>query len=44
MKHVLKPLAKGVLIPLRLIAEASATDAVTHKKCLNQLLQFGMRK
>ena len=41
---MLKPLAKVALIPLRLTAEASATDAVTHEKRLNQLLQFGMRK
>ena len=31
-KNVLKPLAKGVLIPLRLTAEASATDATIQKK------------
>ena len=29
MKHVLKPIAKRVLIPLRLTAVASATDAAT---------------
>ena len=32
MKNVLKPLAKSVLIPLGLIAAASATDAAIHKK------------
>ena len=32
MKNVLKPLAKNVLITLGLTAEASATDAVIHKK------------
>ena len=30
--NVLKPLAKSVLIPLGLTAEASATDAAIHKK------------
>ena len=30
--NVLKPLAKSALIPLRLTAAASATDAVIHKK------------
>ena len=30
--NVLKPLAKSVLIPLRLKAAASATDAAIHKK------------
>ena len=32
MNNVLKPLAKSVLMPLRLTAAASATDAVIHKK------------
>ena len=32
MKSVFKPLAKGVLIPLRLIAAASAKGAAIHKK------------
>ena len=32
MKNVLKPLAKGVLVPLGLTASASATDAAIHKK------------
>ena len=32
LKNVLKPLAKNVLIPLRLTAGASATDAAIHKK------------
>ena len=31
-KNVLKPLAKSVLIPLRLTAAASATDAAIHQK------------
>ena len=34
MKSVIKPLAKSVLIPLGLIAEASAADAGIHKKIL----------
>ena len=34
MKNVIKPLAKIVLIPLGLTAEASAADAGTHKKIL----------
>ena len=34
MKNVLKPLAKGVLIPLTLTAAASATDAAIHKNML----------
>ena len=32
MKNVFQPLAKSVLIPLRLTATTSATDAVIHKK------------
>ena len=32
IENVLKPLAKGVLIPLGLTAAASATDAAFHKK------------
>ena len=32
MKNVLKPLAKGVLIPLGLTVTTSATDAAIHKK------------
>ena len=32
MKNELKPLAKVVLIPLELTAEALATDAATHNK------------
>ena len=32
IKNVIKPLAKSVLIPLGLTAEASAADAGTHKK------------
>ena len=31
MKHLLKPLAKSVLIPLGLTAAASKTDAAIHK-------------
>ena len=34
IKSVIKPLAKTVLLPLRLTAEASATDAGIHKKIL----------
>ena len=33
-KNVIKPLAKSVLIPLRLTAAASAADAGIHKKIL----------
>ena len=32
MKSVIKPLAKGVLVPLGLTAAASAADAGMHKK------------
>ena len=32
IKNVIKPLAKSVLIPLRLTAAASAADARIHKK------------
>ena len=32
IEHVLKPLAKSVLIPLGLTAAASATNAAIHKK------------
>ena len=35
MENVLKPLAKSVLIPLRLTAPASSTDAVINRKCLD---------
>ena len=34
MKNVLTPLAKSVLVPLRLTAPASATDAAIKKKIL----------
>ena len=34
MKSVIKPLAKSVLLPLRLTAAASAADAGIHKKIL----------
>ena len=34
MKNVIKPLAKSVLIPLRLTTAASAADAGVHKKIL----------
>ena len=37
MKNVIKPLAKIVLIPLGLTAEASATDAGIHKKILGSV-------
>ena len=32
MKHVIKPLAKSVLIPLVLTAAAAVTDAGIHKR------------
>ena len=38
MKNVLKPLAKSILIPLRLTAAASGTDAAIHKKCLDLVI------
>ena len=34
MKNVLKQLAKSFLIPLRLTAASSGTDAAVHKKIL----------
>ena len=34
MTSVIQPLAKSVLIPLRLVSEASAADAGIHKKNL----------
>ena len=34
MKSVIKPLAKSILVPLRLTAAASAVDAGIHKKIL----------
>ena len=34
MKNVLKPKTKSILLPLELIAEASATDAAIQKKIL----------
>ena len=34
MKNVIKPLAKGILIPLGLTAAASAADAGIHKNIL----------
>ena len=34
IKNVVKPLAKSLLIPLRLTAAASATDAGIYKKIL----------
>ena len=37
--HVLKPLAKSVLIPLGLMAETSATDAAIQKKLMDQELK-----
>ena len=36
IKNVIKPLAKSILIPLRLTAAASAADAGIHKKYQNQ--------
>ena len=35
VENVLKPLAKSILIPLRLTAAALATDAVIHRKFLD---------
>ena len=35
MKHVLTPLARGILILSGLMAEVSATDTAMQKKCLN---------
>ena len=35
IKNVIKPLAKSVLIPLRLTAAATAADAGIHKKNLS---------
>ena len=32
MKNLLKPVAKSILMPLRLTAAAAATDATIHKK------------
>ena len=40
MKNVLKPLAKSVLISLRLTAAASATDAAIHKKMFGSGTNF----
>ena len=37
IKNVIKPLAKGVLIPLGLTAATSAADAGIHKKYLDQV-------
>ena len=37
IKNLIKPLAKIVLVPLGLTAEASATDAGIHKKILGSL-------
>ena len=39
LKNVMKPLAKKVLIPLGLIAAASAADAGVHKKYQAQGIQ-----
>ena len=39
IEDVLKPLAKGVLIPLGLTA-AAATDAAIYKKCLDLVIQY----
>ena len=36
MEHILKILAKSVLLPLGLTATASAADPGIHKKSLNQ--------
>ena len=37
IKNVLNPVAKCSLMPLRLTATASATDAAIHRKCLDQV-------
>ena len=37
--NALKPLAKSILIPLGLTAEASATDAAIHKTCSYLVIQ-----
>ena len=37
--NILKPLAKTVLIPLRLTAAASAADVTIHKKLWDLVLQ-----
>ena len=37
--NILKPLAKRFLIPLRLTATASATDATIHKKWLDPIIR-----
>ena len=39
MKNVIKPLAKSVLIPFRLTAAESETDAAVHKNGLDRVLQ-----
>ena len=39
MKNIIKPLAKGVLIPLRLTAAASAADARIYKKFQDLVIQ-----
>ena len=38
MKNVVTPLAKNVLIPLRLTTAASATDIAIMKKCLDLVI------
>ena len=40
--NVLKPLAKSVLMPLRLTAASSATDAAIHKKMLGSGRPFDL--
>ena len=42
MKSVIQPLAKSVLIPLGLIAAASAADAENHKNNTRILSQFNL--
>ena len=45
MKNLIQPLAKSFLIPLVLIAAASAADAGTHKTKIQALdLQYKMLK
>ena len=38
MKNLLKPVAKSILMPLRLTAAAAATDATIHKKMFGSVI------
>ena len=44
IKNLLKPLAKNVLIPLRLKAAASAADPAIHKKMFGSALTVSKGK